>query len=263
MRRADELLFASGLAESRSRARALIEGGRVSCEGKTVDKPSRKFPEGSAFEIAGGAPETRYVSRAGLKLEGFLKKFGPDLSGVGILDAGASTGGFTDCALAFGAASSVCVDVGSGQLHPRLAADPRVRNMEGTDIRSLSPASFGGKPFGFVCADLSFISLEKAFASIWGLVAEGGAAVCLVKPQFESSARLARKRRGVLRPEESAAALEKIAAFISGNFPDARIFGTMPSPILGGDGNAEYLVGARKARKREIPAGEKKRAPAG
>lgn len=249
MRRADELLFRSGLAESRSKARALIEGGRVRCGGKPVDKPSRKFPEDSAFEVAGDAPESRYVSRAGLKLEAFLKKFGPDLAGVDILDAGASTGGFTDCALAFGAASSACVDVGSGQLHPKLAADPRVRNMEGTDIRSLTPASFGGKAFRFVCSDLSFISLEKVFADIWALVEEGGTAVCLVKPQFESSAKLARKRRGVLKSEESAAALGKISAFISENFPDARIFATMPSPILGGDGNAEYLLGARKARK--------------
>lgn len=246
MKRADEIMAESGLAPSRSKARALIEAGWVKFEGKVIDKPSRKLPENAVLEISADAPESRYVSRAGLKLEAFLDRFGIDLRGVDILDAGASTGGFTDCALSRGAASSVCVDIGSGQLHPKLLSDARVENMEKTDIRSLSPSSFGGKKFNFICADLSFISLEKVFGSLWGLLSDGGIAVCLVKPQFESDPKLARIRKGVLRPEESAIAFEKITNYISDNFRGARIIGSMPSPILGGDGNTEYLIGIRK-----------------
>ena len=148
MKRADELIFTRGFAESRSKARALIEDGCVMINSTRVDKPSRKFPEDAKIEISDSAAATRYVSRAGLKLEGLLRKFNVDLSGIDILDAGASTGGFTDCALKFGANCSVCVDVGSGQLHPKLLADERVVNMEKTDIRTLTPESFNGKKFG-------------------------------------------------------------------------------------------------------------------
>ena len=120
--------------------------------------------------------------------------------------------------------------------------------MEKTDIRSLTPANFGGKTFDFICADLSFISLEKVFGNIWGLLSEGGEAVLLVKPQFESAPKLMRLRGGVLKPEESLAALEKVLGFVEKAFPDAEIFGKMPSPIRGGDGNTEFLIGARKRK---------------
>lgn len=246
MKRADELIFAAGLADSRSKARALIEDGCVKCGGKIVNKPARKFPDDAVFEIAENAAASRYVSRAGLKLEGFLKKFAIDVSGLDILDAGASTGGFTDCAYSMGAKSSICVDVGSNQLHPKIAADPRTTNMEKTDIRSLTQQSFGGKGFKFICADLSFISLEKVFGYIWGLLDKGGTAVCLVKPQFESAPKLMRLRGGVLKPEESREAFEKIEAHIKSQYPEIQIIGSMPSPIRGGDGNVEYLIGVRK-----------------
>ena len=248
MKRADELVFERGLAESRSKARALVEEGCVFCDGRCVDKPSRKLPDDAEISVSANAQTLKYVSRAGLKLEGFLEKFSVDVRGKDILDAGASTGGFTDCALAAGAKSSVCVDVGSNQLHPKIAADPRVINMEKTDIRSLTPANFGGKSFDFICADLSFISLEKVFGNIWGLLSEGGEAVLLVKPQFESAPKLMRLRGGVLKPEESLAALEKVLEFVEKSFPDAEIFGKMPSPIRGGDGNTEFLIGARKRK---------------
>lgn len=247
MKRADELIFTRGFAESRSKARALIEDGCVMINSTRVDKPSRKFPEDAKIEISVSAAATRYVSRAGLKLEGLLRKFNVDLSGIDILDAGASTGGFTDCALKFGANCSVCVDVGSGQLHPKLLADERVVNMEKTDIRTLTPESFNGKKFGFICGDLSFISIEKIFSYLWELLADNGKIAILVKPQFESSPKLMRLRGGVLKPEESAEAFDKISNYISTEFPDAKIVGSMESPIRGGDGNIEYMLLIKKS----------------
>lgn len=243
-KRLDMLLVEQGYADTRTKAQAIIMSGLVYVQGQKADKPGTSYEETVDIEVrSGGCP---YVSRGGLKLEKALRDFGVKPEGYVCSDSGASTGGFTDCALSRGAASSVCVDIGSGQLHPKLLADARVKNMEKTDIRSLSPSSFGGGKFDFICADLSFISLEKVFGNLWGLLSDGGIAVCLIKPQFESDPKLARIRKGVLRPEESAIAFEKITSYISDNFRGARIIGSMPSPILGGDGNTEYLIGVRK-----------------
>lgn len=245
--RADELLVRAGLAPSRAKARALIEEGKVFYLSKPVDKPSRSIPEGASLEVDADCASLRFVSRAGLKLEAFLERFGVGVEGVRALDVGASTGGFTDCLLSRGAAECVCVDVGHGQLSPKLAADSRVSNMEGTDVRSLTPALFGGRPFDFACADLSFISLTKALPAIMPLVGDGAPVVCLVKPQFEADPALMRKCAGVLRdPAARRAALEKVEDFFSENFPSATPIGSIPSPILGGDGNAEFLIGYRK-----------------
>ena len=160
MKRADELISDLGLASSRSKARALIEEGKVFCNGKPVDKPARKYPEDAKFSIDSDSMALRFVSRAGLKLEAYLDKFEIDLRGARILDAGASTGGFTDCALCRGAKIAFCVDIGCGQLHEKIKSDPRARNLERTDVRSLTPDFFDGDLFDFICADLSFISLE-------------------------------------------------------------------------------------------------------
>lgn len=245
--RADELLFARGLVESRSKARALIEEGKVRCNGVAVDKPSRKCPDGAEISIDSGASALRFVSRAGLKLEGCLEKFGIDLTGLSILDAGASTGGFTDCALSRGAKSSCCVDVGFGQLHEKLRGDPRVRNLEKTDVRDLSPEFFDGELFDFVCADLSFISLEKVFSNLWSVLKKSGKIVCLVKPQFETSPSIMRRNKGVLRDDAlRRAALEKIAKYVSENFGDAEFVGETESAVHGGDGNLEYLLVFKK-----------------
>ncbi len=247
MMRADELITALGLAESRAKARALIEEKKVFCNGKLVDKPARKLCETDTIEVDSSAMTLRYVSRAGLKLEAFLDNYNVDLRGARVLDAGASTGGFTDCALSRGAAMSVCVDVGSGQLHQKLLSDPRVINMEKTDIRSISLSDFKNIPFDFICADLSFISLEKVIKKLLSLLKPDGMLVCLVKPQFETSPEIMRKNKGVLKDERlQHAALEKIENYIKAGCPDSRIVGTMPSPIRGGDGNMEYLIGIRK-----------------
>lgn len=247
MKRADELITDLGLASSRSKARALIEEGKVYCGGKPVDKPSRKYREDAEFVIDSDSMALRFVSRAGLKLEAYLDKFGIDLRGARILDAGASTGGFTDCALYRGAESACCVDVGSGQLHEKIKSDPRVRNFEKTDARALTPEFFDGNLFDFICADLSFISLEKVLEPLWSLLKTAGIMVCLVKPQFESAPNIMRKNKGVIRDallrEE---ALRKIENFVSNKIPDARFIGRMESPIKGGDGNVEYLIGYRK-----------------
>ena len=247
MMRADELLFSRGLVESRSKARALIEEGKVRCNGVAVDKPSRKCPDNAEISIDSDASALRFVSRAGLKLEGCLDKFAIDLRGLSVLDAGASTGGFTDCALSRGAKSSCCVDVGFGQLHEKLRSDPRVRNLEKTDVRDLSPEFFDGELFDFVCADLSFISLEKVFSNLWSVLKKSGTIVCLVKPQFETSPSIMRRNKGVLRDAAlRRAALEKIANYVSENFADAEFVGETESVVHGGDGNLEYLLVFKK-----------------
>lgn len=245
--RADELLFSRGLVESRSKARALIEEGKVRCNGVAVDKPSRKCPDNAEISIDSDASALRFVSRAGLKLEGCLDKFAIDLRGLSVLDAGASTGGFTDCALSRGAKSSCCVDVGFGQLHEKLRSDPRVRNLEKTDVRDLSPEFFDGELFDFVCADLSFISLEKVFSNLWSVLKKSGTIVCLVKPQFETSPSIMRRNKGVLRDDAlRRAALDKIANYVSENFADAEFVGETESVLHGGDGNLEYLLVFKK-----------------
>lgn len=247
MMRADELLFSRGLVESRSKARALIEEGKVRCNGVAVDKPSRKCPDNAEISIDSDASALRFVSRAGLKLEGCLDKFAIDLRGLSVLDAGASTGGFTDCALSRGAKSSCCVDVGFGQLHEKLRSDPRVRNLEKTDVRDLSPEFFDGELFDFVCADLSFISLEKVFSNLWSVLKKSGTIVCLVKPQFETSPSIMRRNKGVLRDDAlRRAALDKIANYVSENFADAEFVGETESVVHGGDGNLEYLLVFKK-----------------
>ncbi len=245
--RADEALVARGLVESRSKARAVIEEEKVFFDGKIVDKPSRKIADNAKITLADDTASTRFVSRAGLKLEAFIDKFSISLKGARVLDAGASTGGFTDCALSRGAVTSYCVDVGSGQLHSKLLADERVKNFEKTDIRNVSPEYFDCPPFDFVCADLSFISLEKTFENLWKSVKQDGIVVCLVKPQFETDPAIMRKNKGILRDDIlRIKALDKIKKFVSDNFLDSQFIGEIESPIKGGDGNLEYLIGYKK-----------------
>jgi Predicted rRNA methylase len=247
MTRADELLAELKLAESRSKARALIEEGKVKADGVRIDKAARKIPRDAKIEIDADAASTRYVSRAGLKIEEYISVFKIDPAGADIIDIGASTGGFTDCLLQHGAASAVCVDVGSNQLHAKLLADARVKNLEQTDARDLTTEILDGKTFDILAADLSFISLEKVLPDVWPFLKRGGIAILLVKPQFETHPSLLRRTKGILKDEKlQQAAVEKIKLFTKENMPDALLEGEIKSPIKGGDGNIEFLIGLRK-----------------
>jgi 23S rRNA (cytidine1920-2'-O)/16S rRNA (cytidine1409-2'-O)-methyltransferase len=193
--------------------------------------------------VAGDPP--RFVSRGGEKLDAALDRFTIDPVGVRALDAGASTGGFTDCLLQRGAARVVALDVGHGQLHERLRADPRVEVHERRNVRDLAPGDLG-EPFPLVVADLSFISLRAVLPHLLDQAAPGADLVLLVKPQFEAGRDEASRGRGVIRdPEVWRRVLEEVVVALGGY--GAAIMGAMPSPITGADGNVEFLVHARAA----------------
>jgi 23S rRNA (cytidine1920-2'-O)/16S rRNA (cytidine1409-2'-O)-methyltransferase len=185
----------------------------------------------------------RFVSRGGEKLAAALVSFAVDVTGRRALDAGASTGGFTDCLLQAGAASVIAVDVGHGQLHERLRADPRVDVRERTHVRDLSVPAIG-EPVDVLVADLSFISLRSVLPGLLGLCAPGADLVLLVKPQFEAGRDEASRGRGVIRDP---AVHDRVVREIVGALESlgATIMGTMPSPITGAEGNVEFLVHAR------------------
>ena len=209
--------------------------------GSLATKAARMVDASEALELLG--PPPRFVGRGGEKLDAALEHFRVEVTGRHALDAGASTGGFTDCLLQRGAAAVVAVDVGYGQLHERLRADVRVRNLERTNIRAVDGAALGA-PFGLVVADLSFISLRTVLGTLVGLTEAGGDLVLLVKPQFEAGREEAAKGRGVVRDpavwrrvlgEVRAASLSQGAAMME----------VMPSPITGAEGNVEFLVHCR------------------
>jgi 23S rRNA (cytidine1920-2'-O)/16S rRNA (cytidine1409-2'-O)-methyltransferase len=179
--RADTLLVERGLAPSRSRARALIEAGKVLADGKLLEKPSALVEPTAELEVE---PDHPYVSRGGLKLEGALADLGLDVRGCVVADIGASTGGFTDCVLRAGALRVYAIDVGHGQLAPRLAADPRVVSREHTNARHLTAESLP-EPIELVLVDASFIGLGKLLPALVTLLAPAGRLLALVKPQFE------------------------------------------------------------------------------
>jgi 23S rRNA (cytidine1920-2'-O)/16S rRNA (cytidine1409-2'-O)-methyltransferase len=240
--RLDSELVRRGLAPSREHARELIERGVVLVGGAVADKPARLVAKTDALVVAADPP--RFVSRGGDKLDAALVRFGIDVAGRRCLDAGSSTGGFTDCLLHRGAASVVAVDVGRGQLHPRLRADRRVRVLERTNIRDLELGDVGGVPFSMVTADLSFISLATVAPRLCGeLAAEGADLVVLVKPQFEAGRVAVSRGRGVIRdPALRREALGSVADALIGC--GATIMGAMASPVVGPAGNVEFLVHA-------------------
>ena len=192
--------------------------------------------------LAGQPP--RFVSRGGEKLAAALDQFDVEVAGRHALDAGASTGGFTDCLLQRGAAHVVAVDVGRGQLHQRLRVDPRVTVLERTNVRQLSPADLDGAPFPLVVADLSFISLRTVAANLLDLSSPAADLVVLVKPQFEAGRAEASRGRGVIRdPEVWERAVEGVAAAFAAEGSD--MIDTMRSPLTGADGNVEFLMHLR------------------
>lgn len=242
--RLDELLVARGLAASRAQAKALIMSGRVRHGTERLDKPGRDFP--ADIELAVEQPP-RFVSRGGEKLAGAIARFDLDFQGAHVLDVGASTGGFTDCALQAGAADVVCVDVGRAQLHARLRADPRVTNLEKINARHLTAAALPRSAFDAIVMDLSFISLKAVLPAVWMLLRSGGTLVALVKPQFEAGKAEADKGRGVIRdPSVQEAALAGVREFALTTLAGAQLVGTMDSPITGGDGNREFLLCLRR-----------------
>ncbi len=242
--RLDELLVARGLAASRAQAKGLIMSGRVLSGTQRLDKPGKDYPVD--LELTVEQPP-RFVSRGGEKLAGFLEKFAIDLRGAHVLDVGASTGGFTDCALQAGAADVMCVDVGRAQLHAKLLGDPRVTNLEKVNARHLRPGDLPRSVFDAVVMDLSFISLKTVLPAVWPFVRHGGLLIALVKPQFEAGKAEVDKGRGVIRdPAVQDAVLADIIAFAQQELPRSRRIGTMDSPITGADGNREFLLGLKK-----------------
>ena len=237
-RRADLVLVERGHFESRARARAAIEAGLVRVGGETVRRASDLVAEDAAIEAE---PPHPYVSRGGLKLAAALDAFAIDPAGRECLDLGASTGGFTEVLLARGAARVHAVDVGRGQLHPRIAADPRVVSLEATDARALGGILTPGS-IALATFDLSFISLRLVLPAIAPLLAPGARLVVLVKPQFEVG-RDGVGRGGLVRDEAlHRKALEDVADSVRSL--GLGLIGTIDSPIEGGSGNREYLIGA-------------------
>jgi 23S rRNA (cytidine1920-2'-O)/16S rRNA (cytidine1409-2'-O)-methyltransferase len=211
--------------------------------GAPATKSSRLVAPDEAIVVTG--PPPRFVGRGGEKLAAALDGFGIDLEGRVVLDAGSSTGGFTDCALQAGAARVIAVDVGRGQLHHRLLTDPRVDSRERTNVRHLEPGDLG-PPVDAIVADLSFISLRTVMPSLLGLVREGGDLVWLVKPQFEAGRQEASRNRGVIAdPEVWRRVLSEVSGALRGH--GAAIMGLMTSPLRGADGNVEFLLHGRAA----------------
>lgn len=236
-RRLDAELVRRRLADSRAQAVRLIESGLVLVGGAPADKPARLVEAGEAVALAG--PPPRYVGRGGEKLEAALEHFAVPVAGRDALDAGSSTGGFTDCLLQAGARRVIAVDVGRAQLHERLRRDQRVEVHERTDIRRF--ASGSPPRFELVVADLSFISLRSVAASLASLTAPGGDLVVLVKPQFEAGRAEVSKGRGVIRdPEVWRRSLT--AAINTFQVAGAANMGVMVSPLRGADGNVEFLA---------------------
>jgi 23S rRNA (cytidine1920-2'-O)/16S rRNA (cytidine1409-2'-O)-methyltransferase len=220
----------------------VIAEGLVTVAGAVADKPARLVSVADAIVVQG--PARAYVSRGGEKLAAGLDAFGITVDGLRVLDAGASTGGFTDCVLQRGAQRVIAVDVGYGQMHERLRGDERIDLRERTNIRTLDAAAIGG-PVDLVVADLSFISLRTVAAALLACAAPGADLVLLVKPQFEAGRAEASRGRGVIRdPDVRARVLEEVSGALTGL--GAAIMGTMESPLKGADGNVEFLLHARK-----------------
>lgn len=239
--RLDELLVTNGLADTRSRAKALILAGKVKLGTTRLDKPGRSLPIDSPITVES---PPRFVSRGGEKLEGFLDQFDIKVDGLRILDVGASTGGFTDCCLQRGAITATCVDVGRAQMHNKLIQDERVTNIEKTNARHMQPGDLPHDDYPLIVTDLSFISLTKVLPAMWQFMAPGGRLIALVKPQFEAEKHEVDAGKGIIRDEAiHARVLESIKAFALRELPGAQLMGTMDSPIKGTDGNREFLMG--------------------
>ena len=241
--RLDQALVARGLYETRARARDAILRGTVRVGDAVIEKPGQLIA--ASDHVALADPARSYVSRGALKLIAALDAFAFDPSGLVCLDIGASTGGFTQVLLARGASRVLAIDTGHGQLHPSLVSDPRVENRENTNARDLRAEDVDDLQIGAVVADVSFISLTLALPSALSLARSGAFTALLVKPQFEAG-RDAIGKGGILRdPEEGPRIAERLGAWLD-DLPGWRLTGLIASPIEGGDGNREFLIGGVK-----------------
>ncbi|MCE8025000.1 TlyA family RNA methyltransferase [Billgrantia aerodenitrificans] len=253
MPRLDQLLVSQGLARSRTRAQRLIRHGRVSLaeSGKILSKPGEKLPEGVRLAVTED-PEERYVSRAGLKLEALVAALELDLTDRLVLDVGQSTGGFTDCALAFGARHVIGIEVGHGQLDPELRGDPRVTCLEGLNARAMHDeprlhdalAAQSAAAPDIVVMDVSFISQTLILPQIAQLLRPGGELLSLVKPQFEVGPGGINSRGIVSDPARYGEVEATVRACCAEHGLDVRHW--QESPLAGGDGNREFLLHAVK-----------------
>lgn len=236
--RIDKLLVEHGLAETRTRAQALVMAGLVLVDEKRVEKSSEKFPAGVGIRLKNADSELKYVGRGGLKLEAALREFCIDPSGLTCIDIGSSTGGFTDCLLQHGALKVVAVDSGTNQLVWSLRNDPRVEVREQTNARNLAPGDFS-EPFDLAVMDVSFISVTKIIPAVIPLLTRTGKLIVLIKPQFEVGRGEVGKGGIVREPEKHKRVVSEINAFAVSL--DLRVDGVIESPILGA-GNKEFLA---------------------
>jgi len=246
--RLDRLLVERGISESRERAQAMIIAGQVLVKGQKVEKAGSTVPGDSDLRILGA--QLRYVSRGGLKLEKALSAFAIDVKDKNALDAGASTGGFTDCLLQQGAKKVYAVDVGYGQMAWKVRQDPRVVVIERVNIRDMEPALVPDE-IDIIVIDVSFISLEKVIPSILRFLKPGGEIVALIKPQFEVGKGQVGKG-GIVRDETARdEAVKRVQKFVQEQ--GLEVQGVIPSPITGQDGNVEYLIHAKSLSLRSHP----------
>jgi len=238
--RIDKLLVERGLAQSRTKAQALVMAGAVLVGEQLVHKPSESFPLEANIRIKGaGDPSSRYVGRGGLKLEAALREFQIDVAGLTCLDVGASTGGFTDCLLQHGAGKVVAVDVGHNQFDWKLRSDSRVELREGVNARYLKPEDFDEK-FDLATIDVAFISATMILPAVVPLLANQGRIITLIKPQFEVGKGEVGKGGLVTDPIKHERVVDEVnrAAQELG----LRVCGAIESPIHGADGNVEFLA---------------------
>lgn len=240
--RLDVLLVKKGLAESREKAKAIIMSGNVFVKGMREDKAGSMFDEAADIEVRGHV--LKYVSRGGLKLEKAMDNFDVVLEGKVCMDVGSSTGGFTDCMLQNGARKVYALDVGYGQLDYKLRVDPRVVNMEKTNIRYLD-TDLIEEPVDFVSIDVSFISVKHMFPVVQKVLDSSGHMVCLIKPQFEAGREQVGKNGIVRDPAVHRQVIENVLRYASENGLEP--LGLAFSPVKGTKGNIEYLLFAGKA----------------
>jgi 23S rRNA (cytidine1920-2'-O)/16S rRNA (cytidine1409-2'-O)-methyltransferase len=236
--RIDKLLVDRGLAESRTKAQALVMARAVLVDEQLINKPSELFSHDANIRIKESATQ-RYVSRGGIKLEAALREFNIDIDGFVCLDVGASTGGFTDCLLQHGARKVVALDVGHNQLDWKIRNDPRVEVREQVNARHLAPSDFPGK-FDLITVDVSFISLTKILPAVAPLLTKGGRIVALIKPQFEVGKGEVGKGGIVKDPLQRQRVISEINRFAQSL--RLQVTGVIESPLKGADGNVEFLA---------------------